>query len=134
MFSGLSKYRIPKQLAAAAIIVALESLALTVVALVVLIKTLVQTPDDVAAALLEAAMALLGAVVLALGARGLARQNPGARSPVVVLQLLALPIGYSLGFQAGRMGYGAPILIAALATLYLLFTPPARRALDRGTD
>jgi hypothetical protein len=28
------------------------------------------------------------------------------------------------------MVYGAPILLSALAVLYLLFTPPARAALD----
>ena len=48
-----------------------------------------------------------------------------------MLQLLALPVSYSLAFQAGRVGYGGPILVAALAVLYLLFTPPARAALDR---
>ena len=50
---------------------------------------------------------------------------------MVVLQLLALPVGYSLAFQAGLLGYGAPILLGALTVLYLLFTPPARAALDR---
>ncbi len=56
---------------------------------------------------------------------------PAARSPIVVLQLLALPVAYSLWFQAGVAVYGAPIMLAALATLFLLFTPPAREALDR---
>ncbi len=134
MVSGESKHQIPKQLAAAAIIVALEALALVAVALVLFIKTIAQTPDDVAAALLEAGMALLAAAILALCARGLARQQPGARSPVIVLQILALPVAYSLWFQADRTLYGAPILIAALATLYLLFTPPARQALNRQPD
>jgi hypothetical protein len=53
---------------------------------------------------------------------------------MVVLQLLALPVGYSLAFQAGRVGYGGPILVAALVVLYLLFTPPARAALDRESE
>jgi hypothetical protein len=72
-----------------------------------------------------------GALALAFGARALLRLRPAARSPIVVLQLLALPVSYSLWFQAGRVGYGAPIMIAALAVLFLLFTPPARAALDR---
>jgi hypothetical protein len=50
---------------------------------------------------------------------------------VVLMQLLALRVSYVLGIQAGRIGYGGPILLAALAVLYLLFTPPARSALDR---
>jgi hypothetical protein len=45
--------------------------------------------------------------------------------------LLAVPVSYSLAFQAHRVAYGGPILLAALAVLYLLFTPPARTALDR---
>jgi hypothetical protein len=47
------------------------------------------------------------------------------------VQLLALPVSYSLAFQAGRVEYGAPIMVAALAVIFLLFTPPARQALDR---
>jgi hypothetical protein len=57
--------------------------------------------------------------------------RPAARSPIVVLQLLALPVAYSLAFQADRIAYGAPIMLAALAVIFLLFTPPAREVLDR---
>jgi hypothetical protein len=52
----------------------------------------------------------------------------------VVIQLLAIPVSYSLGFQAHRLGYGGPIFVVALAVLYLLFTPPARALLDRRRD
>ena len=48
-----------------------------------------------------------------------------------MLQLLAVPVAYSLAFQAGLVEYGGPMLLAALLVLYLLFTPPARAALDR---
>jgi len=54
-----------------------------------------------------------------------------ARTPVIVIEALALPVSYSLAFQADRVGYGAPIMVGALAVLYLLFTPPARAVLDR---
>jgi hypothetical protein len=76
-------------------------------------------------------LAFAGATVLGLCARGLLRLRAAARTPVVVLQVLALPVGYSMAFQAGVLVYGGPILIAALVVLYLLFTPPARAALDR---
>jgi hypothetical protein len=98
---------------------------------VLVTKTFDGHPDSIGRALLGAAMALAGAAALALGARGLTRLRPAARTPMVVLQLLALPVAYSLAFQAGRVGYGGPILVAALSVLYLLFTPPARAALDR---
>jgi hypothetical protein len=40
-------------------------------------------------------------------------------------------VSYSLAFQAGRVAYGGPVLVAAVTVLYLVFTPPAREALDR---
>ena len=88
-------------------------------------------PDSLGRALLDAAFALAAAALLGVGARGLFRLSPAARTPVLVVQFLAIPVSYSLAFQADRVGYGGPILIAALAVIYLLFTPPARAALDR---
>jgi phosphate/sulfate permease len=122
---------LPREVRAAAIVIALESLALLVAAVILLIKTVAGHPHSVAGALLGAALAVGGAVVLAVAGRGLLRLQPAARTPIVVLQLLALPVAYSLAFQAHRVEYGGPILVAALAVLYLLFTPPARLALDR---
>ena len=54
-----------------------------------------------------------------------------ARTPVVVIELIALPVSYTLAFPAHRIEYGAPILVSALVVLYLLFTPATRAALDR---
>ncbi len=122
---------VPVQVVAAAVIVAVEALALVVAAVILLVKVVLGHPDSYPAALLEAAMALGGAAVLGACARGLVHLRPSSRAPVLVLQFLALPVGYSLAFQAHLVGYGGPILLAALATLYLLFTPPAREALDR---
>lgn len=123
---------LPREVRAAAAVIGVESLALLAVAVVLAVKTVAGHPHSVAGALLGAALALCGAVALALGARGLVRMQAAARTPIVVLQLLALPVSYSLAFQAHLVGYGGPILIAAIAVLYLLFTPPARGALDRG--
>ena len=69
-----------------------------------------RAPGSVGRALVGAALAVFGAVVLALCARGLMLLRYAARTPVIVLQLLALPVGYSLAFQAGRVGYGGPVL------------------------
>src|SRR6266581_5019407 len=125
---------IPTQLRAASAVVAVQGLALLAAAAILVVMTIAGHPDDVLRGLLGAAMALLGAVVLVACARGLLAQRPAARTPIVVLELLALPVSYSLGFQAGLMAYGAPILLSALAVLYLLFTPPARAALDHERD
>jgi hypothetical protein len=121
----------PGQVRAAAAVILAESAALLAVAVLLVVKTSTGHPHSVAGALLGAVLALGGAAVLAVAARGLASLSPAARTPVIVLQLLAVPVSYSLAFQAHRVGYGGPILVAALVVLYLLFTPPARAALDR---
>jgi hypothetical protein len=109
----------------------LQALALLAAGVLLVVKAITETSTSVAGALLLAAIAAAGAGVLALCGRGLLRLRPAARTPVVVLQLLALPVSYTLAFQADRVGYGAPIMLSALAVLYLLFTPRARAALDR---
>ena len=122
---------VPGQLRAAVGVVLLEALALLGAAGVLVAKTLTGHPHDVLGALLLAALCVGGVLLLALAARGVVHLRPSARTPIVVMQILALPVSYSLTFQAHRVGYGAPILLAALVVLYLLFTPPAREALDR---
>ena len=122
---------VPGPLRAAVVVVGLQAVALLALAVLLAVKTVVDTPDSVGRALLGALLAACGAAVFGLGARGLARLRPVARTPVVVLELLCLPVGYSLGFQAGLPQYGGPILVLALVVLYLLFTPPARAVLDR---
>jgi hypothetical protein len=112
-------------------LIGVESLGLVGLAIVLLIKTITGHPHSLPAALLGVAMTLLGAAVLFLCARGLAALSPSARSPVVVIELIALPVSYDLAFQAGLVAYGAPILVIALAVLYLVFTPPVRKILDR---
>lgn len=116
---------------AAAALVALEAAALTVVALVLSVLAVIHSSTRLWAALAIIGLALLGALVLLACARGLYRLRPSARSPVVTLQVIALAVGYSLGIQAGRSLIGLPMLVAALAVLVLVFTPSARKALDR---
>lgn len=121
----------PGQVRVAAAIVVVEAVALLGAAGVLVAKTITGHPDSVGRALFGAGLAAAGAAVLAVCARGLLHLRPSSRTPVVLMQLLALPVSYSLAFQAGRVGYGGPILVAALVVLYLLFTPPARSALER---
>lgn len=115
----------------AVLLVAVEALGLLVVAMVLAGLAFVHTSNRLWAALAIVGFALLGGLVLAGCARGLLRLRPSARSPVVLIQLLALPVGYSLGIQAGRPLAGVPVLLLAVAVLVVLFTPSARAALDR---
>jgi hypothetical protein len=121
----------PRPLVIACGLIGLQALALIAAAAVVLVKAATQTSHDLAGALLLGAIALAGAFALGACVRALLRLRPAARTPVVVIELLALPVSYTLAFQADRVGYGAPILLSALAVIYLLFTPPVREILDR---
>lgn len=121
----------PRPLKAACGLLALEALGLLVGGVVLLVDTVTGHPTDRASAVLTAAFAVAGAVALAFGARGLLRLRPAARTPIVVLEVLAVPVGYQLVFDSERPEWGWPVLLVALAVLYLLFTPPVRAVLDR---
>jgi hypothetical protein len=125
---------VPREIRNATAVIYLEALGLLVASGILVSKTITGHPASMGRALLDAAFPLVGAVILVLCARGIGRLSPGARTPIVLIQLLALPVSFDLAFQAGLVAYGGPILIAALAVLYLLFTPAARAALDRVPD
>jgi drug/metabolite transporter (DMT)-like permease len=127
----VTEIEVPAPLRAACAVIGLEAVALLGVAVFLFADAITGNPNSVGAALLIGLGTLLGAGLLGFCTRGLWRLQPGARTPAVVLQLLALPVSYDMAFQAGRYGYGGPILVAALAVLYLLFTPPVRAVLDR---
>ena len=111
----------------AAVLVAVEGVALTLLGLGYGAAGVLGDPFDRAATLLEAAFAVLVGVLVVLVARGLARTAGWARSPAVVLQLLALPVG--VGLVQGQVWYAAvPVLLLAGSVLYLLATPEARLA------
>ena len=111
----------------AALLVALEGAALSALGLAYGAAGLLGEPFDRTATLLEAALAVLVGGLLLLVARGLAQVRGWARSPAVVVQLLALPVG--AGLVQGHVWIAAvPVLGLAGAVLYLLATAEARLA------
>jgi hypothetical protein len=113
--------------ARAAALVALEGLALTVLGVVYGVAGVVGEPFDRTAALLEAGLAVLVGALVLLVARGLAEVRGWARSPAVVVQLLALPVG--VGLVQGAVWVAAvPVLVLAGSVLWCLATPEARLA------
>ena len=116
----------------AAALVAVEGAALVLLGVGYGIAGVVGEPFDRAATLLEAAFTVLAGVLVLLVARGLWRTAGWSRSPAVVLQLLALPVG--VGLVQGQVWYAAvPVLLLAGSVLYQLATPQARLAF-RGLD
>ena len=113
--------------ARAALLVAVEGVALTALGAVYGLAGALGDPFDRTATLLEAGLAVLVGVLTLLVARGLARVQGWSRSPAVVLQLLALPVG--VGLVQGRVWIAAvPVLLLAGGVLYCLATPEARLA------
>jgi len=123
---------LPSPVTRAALLVGLEGTALTVLGLGYGVAGVVGEPFDRLATLLEAAFVLgVGLLMLAV-ARGLQQVRGWSRSPAVVLQLLALPVG--VGLAQGGVWYAAvPVLGLAGAVLYQLLLPEARLAF-RGLD
>ncbi|MCW2541376.1 MAG: hypothetical protein JWN95_3101 [Frankiales bacterium] len=122
---------LPTTLRVAIGLILLEAAALVVAALVLTVLAFVHDTTELWAAFAIIGFALLAAAVLALCARGLRRLRPSSRTPVLFIQLLALPVTYSLGFQAGRLAIALPIMAVALVVIGLLMTGSARRMLDR---
>jgi hypothetical protein len=122
----------PRPVRLAAALVAVEGVALLVLAVVEAVSTIVSDAASVSLALVTAAFAAgTGALLLWL-ARALVELRRAARTPVVVLQLIALPIGWNLIGTSGRPELGVPVLVLAAAVLALLFgTEDARAALRR---
>jgi len=115
----------------AATVVLLQAAGLAVVTVVLLVLAAVHASHRLWAALAITAFAALGTAIFYLCGRGLLGLRSTARSPLVLLEVIALPVGYSLGIQAGRLLVGLPVLLSALAVLVLLATPTAREALNR---
>jgi hypothetical protein len=111
----------------AAVLLVTEAAGLAGLALVYLVGGVTGDALSRTGALLGAALFALLAGVLVLLARALDAVRGWARSPVVVLQLLALPIGIGLA-QAKLWAAAVPLLLLAGAVLYQLATPEARIA------
>ena len=105
-----------------------EGVALVVLGVVYAVVSATGTVENRLGAELAAAFVVLlgGMVVLLARATGAGRTWP--RSPAVVVNIIALPVG--LGLLQGHLYLaGVVVLLPALAALYLYATPEARAAL-----
>ena len=118
----------PQAVLWAALVAAVEAALLLGGALVLLWLTLTSDPDSVGRALAEVVYVAIFGVALAAASVGLRRVSAWSRGPVVVLQLLLGLFGYSTAFPGGQPLLGIPLIVLALAELYLLATPEARLA------
>ncbi|MDP9496155.1 MAG: hypothetical protein M3P46_00480 [Actinomycetota bacterium] len=111
----------------AALLVAVEGVALTLVAVAYALSPVLAQPEDRLGTVLEGLLALLaGAGVLAV-ARGLAAPRVWAFSPAIVTQLFLVVVAW--GLLQGRVYVLAlPLLVLAAGVLYLLSRRESRDA------
>ena len=115
----------PPQLVAAAVLAVLEG----VVALGFGVAEILQVRLFRAVVGVGVVVFMVGfAVLLLAAARGLLRLRRWARAPVVVVQLILLPVGWS--FRGGQTTpVAVAMIIVALLTLVLILTPRSTQAL-----
>lgn len=124
--------RAPRPVLAAAALVTIEGVALLVLAVGSVVLTAIHDAGSVPVALAGAALLAIFGGALLLLARGMRALRPPARSPVVAVQVVALPVGWTLASTNGRPEIGVPVLVLAAAVLVLLFaTAEARDSLAR---
>ncbi|NMO50590.1 hypothetical protein HH310_05205 [Actinoplanes sp. TBRC 11911] len=115
----------PATLAWAVRLLYLETLGLVALT-VVLIVDAIRNRSSVGAGL--AVMALIAAAVVFFTARGLGRQQRGARGPGIVIQLFVIASGGFL-IQVHPVWLGVLMIVLGAAVGALLVVPPTTKAL-----
>ncbi|MFE1246746.1 hypothetical protein [Streptomyces sp. NPDC058735] len=120
----------PRRLTYAALLAALEGLALVVGGVWILVLGFTGHPDDRQQAVTGGVTLVALALLPLLAARGLLALRSWSRGPAVITQLLALPVAYNL-LQADSMAIpgGIALAVVAVASLVLLVNPETTRAL-----
>ncbi|MFH8495271.1 hypothetical protein [Streptomyces coeruleorubidus] len=120
----------PRRLTYAALLAALEGLALVVGGVWMLVLGLTGEPDNRQQAVTGGVTLVVLALLPLLAARGLLGRRSWSRGPAVITQLMALPVAYNL-LKADSMAIPAGIALAvvAVAALVLLVNPETTRAL-----
>ena len=110
----------------AASIVAVEGVALVALALSYVGLILVGDPHNRGLALFGAALGLAFGVGLFLASRGLRKGRRAAYSPILLAQIIAIPVGIGL-VQGHRALIAVAVLVpSAVVLVLLLFTPSGR--------
>jgi hypothetical protein len=121
----------PRVLVAAAVLLAAQGLVLVGLGVFQAVRGFGGGIDDVGRAEFGGVLAVLAGLVVLLLARSLLVDRSASRSPIVVIELLCLPVGWALSGE-GHYEFGVPLLAVAVAILVLLgvagaFTGGARR-------
>jgi hypothetical protein len=118
-------------LRALVVLVAAQGVALTLVSVVFAGFVVFGSPHNRALALFGAGLGLLAGGALVLAARGFAHRRRAAYSPVVLAELIAVPVGIGLA-QGGRTPVAVAVLVPAVVVLGLMFGTAEGRSLSAG--
>ncbi|MFJ5775826.1 hypothetical protein [Streptomyces sp. NPDC093094] len=120
----------PRRLTYAAVLAALEGLALVTGGVWILVRGLTGAPDDRQQAVTGGVTLIALALLPLLAARGLLARRGWSRGPAIITQIIALPVAYNL-LQADSLAIPAGIALAAVAVtaLVLLVNGETTRAL-----
>jgi hypothetical protein len=126
--------RRPRSVGIAAAIVGAEGVAIVGLALAYVGLILVGTPHNRGLALFGAALGLLLGAGLLVASRGLRACRRAAYSPILLTQLIAVPVGIGL-VQGHRAWIAVLVLVPSVVVLaLLLFTPGGRSVVANVTD
>jgi hypothetical protein len=103
----------------AAWVIVVQSVLLAVASVVLAVSGFHPDTVDRAGAEILAAIGLLAAVAFLALARGVVGRQAWARSPVLVIEIICLPVAVTV-VQGGRWYAGVPLAISAVAVLALL--------------
>ncbi|WP_405535470.1 hypothetical protein OG787_14755 [Streptomyces sp. NBC_00075] len=120
----------PLRLTAAAVLAALEGLALVVGGVFILVLGITGDADDRQQAVTGGVTLIVLALLPLLAARGLLGRRSWSRGPAVITQIMALPVAYNL-LQADSMAIPGGIVlgVVAVTALVLLVNQETTRAL-----
>ncbi|WP_344328707.1 hypothetical protein [Streptomyces macrosporus] len=124
----------PARLTAAAVLVAVQGVVVAGLGIGMLVMLLTGShADDTVQALTGAVTVLALAVLPLAAARGLWLLRRWSRGPAVIVQLMAVPVGWQMAQNGGVwLAGGVTIALTALAVLVCVLSPAATEALGVG--
>ncbi|MFP3988012.1 hypothetical protein U9R90_10990 [Streptomyces sp. E11-3] len=123
----------PPRLTAAAVLAALEGIALVVLGVYMLVDGLVGESANTRSAVTGGLTMIVLAAIPLVAARGLLNRRSWSRGPAIVIQLLALPVAWQLlQVDSVLIPGGIGLAVVAVTTLVLLLSPTTARALGIG--
>jgi hypothetical protein len=120
----------PKQVAAAGVLICVQAVAVTVLAVLIVISGL-KNAAATGQLLAQAAYYVVLAAAMVVCGMGLIKGRRWGRTPTIVVQIVVAAVGYYLAVPSGRVGWGVALIVIAMVTGGLLVTKAANEWISR---